>query len=81
MTFTASAAYPYPAHRERVTAGLRAQLRGNVASAAAGMPDWSTLAIDGPTQAVGRHGVVWYQWTATVEATPAATAGRGSSAR
>lgn len=42
------------------------------------MPDWSTLGVAGPTQVMGARGIVWYEWTATVDA---AGAGRGQRAR
>jgi hypothetical protein len=67
VTFTATAAYPY-VDCDRATAGLRGQLREIVAKAGAGEPDWSTLAVDGPTETEGLHGRVWFVWTAGVPA-------------
>ena len=32
------------------------------------LPDWTTLVIDGPTEAVGMHGRTWFEWRATVVA-------------
>ena len=63
MILTATAAYPYPGGRDRAALGLRDELRE--AAAVAGQdPNWST--------------VIWYGWTATVDAAPA---GLGSCAR
>lgn len=66
VIFTATAAYPY-VDRDRATAGLRGQLREIAAAAEAGVPDWSTLVVDGPAEVEGLHGRVWFIWTATVE--------------
>ena len=66
MIFRATAAYPYVI-RDRATAGLRGQLRETVAEAGAGMPGWTTLIIEGPTEVEGLHRRVWFIWTATVE--------------
>jgi hypothetical protein len=52
VSFTATAAYPY-VDRDRATAGLRGQLRGIVAGAGAGVPDWTTLVVEGPTAIKG----------------------------
>jgi hypothetical protein len=38
------------------------------AAAGAGAPDWSTLVVEGPTEIAGRHGRVWFTWTARVAA-------------
>ena len=65
VTFTATAAYPY-INRERAVLGLRAQLREAAANADQD-PDWSTFGVEGPVESPGRHGVTWYEWTATVE--------------
>jgi hypothetical protein len=32
------------------------------------VPNWATLRVAGPDQVVGRHGVVWYEWSAEVDA-------------
>ncbi|MGY1730139.1 hypothetical protein ACI798_01365 [Geodermatophilus sp. SYSU D01045] len=66
MTYRATTALPYD-DRERATAGLRGQLR-LIAIADEAVPDWSSLTVEGPTKAVGRHGVVWFEWAATAEA-------------
>lgn len=31
------------------------------------VPDWATLRVAGPDEVVGRHGVVWHEWTAEVD--------------
>ena len=67
MILTATAAYPYPDSRERAALGLRAQIR-EAAATAGRSPDWATFVIEGPRESAGRHGVIWYEWTATVEA-------------
>ncbi|MGY1778759.1 hypothetical protein [Geodermatophilus sp. SYSU D01036] len=64
MTYRATTALPYD-DRERATAGLRGHLRLMTAANGA-VPDWSTLQVDGPTEAVDRHGATWFEWTATV---------------
>jgi hypothetical protein len=53
--------------RDRATAGLRGQLRETVAGAGAGVPDWTTLVVEGPTEVEGHHRRVWFVWTAKVE--------------
>ncbi len=68
MTFTATAAYPY-IHEERATLALRAHLR-ELAAAAGERPDWSTLAVVGPTEVAGARGVTWFEWVGTVEMEP-----------
>ncbi|MGZ4618565.1 MAG: hypothetical protein ACXV3F_07520 [Frankiaceae bacterium] len=64
MMYRAAAAVPYD-NSERVTAGLRGQL-GMMALATGATPDWTTLAVEGPTAAVGLRGRGWFEWTATV---------------
>lgn len=64
MIYRAAAAYPY-IDGQRATTGLRAQLR-LMALAGGGSPDWSTLVVEGPTQAPGSQDRGWYEWTATV---------------
>ncbi len=66
MTYRAATALPHN-HRERAEAGLRGQLRLMAASDGA-VPDWSTMIVEGPTEALGLHGAVWFEWVATVEA-------------
>ena len=65
MEYRAAAALPYD-DRERATAGLQAQLRVMVGCDDM-TPDWTTLAVDGPTEAPGMRGRSWFEWTATVE--------------
>src|SRR4051812_2972285 len=74
---TATAAYPY-VDRDRATAGLRGQLREILAGAGAGVPDWTTLVVEGPTEVEGLHRRVWIVWTATV--LPALCANRSPDA-
>ena len=62
--YRAAAALPYD-NLERATAGLCGQLRV-MAGAGEATPDWSTLAIEGPTEAVGLPDRTWFEWTATV---------------
>jgi hypothetical protein len=67
VTFTATTALPYP-HLERATAGLRAELRRQMA--AAGIlepPRWDTLMVTGPVETTGRHGSAWFEYRATVQ--------------
>ena len=66
MKYRASAVLPY-AHRERAVAGLRGQLRV-MAVAGGTTPDWTTLAVEGPTMAPSLRGRTWFEWAATVEA-------------
>ncbi len=63
-TYQAATALPYD-DLVRATAGLRGQLRP-MAIADGATPDWSTMAVEGPTETVGRHGVVWFEWTGSV---------------
>jgi len=67
MEYRAAAAYPY-VNRERATAGLRGQLRLLAGDDGAAC-DWSTLLVEGPTEATGMHGRAWFEWTATVRGT------------
>ncbi len=66
VTYRAATALPHN-HRERAEAGLRGQLRLMAASDGA-VPDWSTMIVEGPTEALGLHGAVWFEWVATVAA-------------
>jgi hypothetical protein len=66
VILTATAVYPY-VDRDRATAALRGQLRETVAGAGAGVPDWTTLVVEGPTEVEGHHRRVWFVWTATGE--------------
>jgi hypothetical protein len=63
-TFSATTALPYE-HLQRATAGLRGQLR-LLAVDAGEVPDWSTLAVTGPTESIGAHGRIWFEWSADV---------------
>lgn len=65
MTYTRAVAYP-SIDSARAVAALRDDLR--VAAQRDGaVPDWSTLRITGPTDVVGAHGRLYYEWVATVE--------------
>ncbi|MGK5113400.1 MULTISPECIES: hypothetical protein [unclassified Geodermatophilus] len=73
MQYRAATALPYN-DRQRATAGLRGQLR-LIAGADGTVPDWSTLVVEGPEEALAAHGRMWFEWTATAaakgsEATP-----------
>ncbi len=65
VTYRATMSLPYE-HLERATAGLRGQLR-LMAIAGGVSPDWTTLLIEGPVEAMGLHGATWYEWTATLK--------------
>ncbi|MGY1846448.1 MULTISPECIES: hypothetical protein [unclassified Blastococcus] len=72
MMYRAAAAVPF-SDRDRVTAGLRGQLR--VMAAAAGAdPDWSTLRVQGPARPVQGQNTELTEWTATVVVTGGAAA-------
>lgn len=64
MLYKAAATSPY-ADRERAASGLRSQLR-LMARAGGGNLDWTSLTVEGPTEAPGPHGATWYEWRATV---------------
>ncbi len=66
VTYRAAAALPYN-DRNRATAGLRGQLR-LMATADGATLDWSTVAVEGPVTSTGLHGAMWFEWTASVEA-------------
>lgn len=66
MIYRAAAAYPY-VDVEQATTALREQLR-LIALAGGGIPDWSTLVVDGPTEPTGQHGRTLVEWTATLSA-------------
>jgi hypothetical protein len=59
-------ALPY-VDASRAVSGLRGQLR-MLAQGDGAVPNWATLRVAGPDQVVGRHGVVWYEWSAEVDA-------------
>ncbi|CCG03659.1 hypothetical protein [Blastococcus saxobsidens] len=70
--YRAAAAVPFD-DPDRVTAGLRGQLR--VMAAAAGAdPDWSTLRVQGPVRRGAHRGTRLSEWTATVVVTGASPA-------
>ena len=52
-------------NRERATTRLRGQLRV-MADAAGATPDWSTLAVTGPTASTTQRGEAWFEWTGSV---------------
>ena len=62
----AETALPYP-HRERATAGLRAELRHCAADAGV-LADWDTLEVTGPVETPDARGRAWYSYRATVTA-------------
>lgn len=66
MAYQANTALPY-IDRDRAVTALRGHLRKLAADERAA-PDWSTLRVSGPDEVVGAHGVVWYEWSATVNA-------------
>ncbi|WP_152022364.1 hypothetical protein [Mycobacterium tuberculosis] len=45
--------------------GLRAQLR-LMAAATGARPMWATMTVAGPSRFVGRDGVLWFEWAASV---------------
>jgi hypothetical protein len=64
MHYRAIAALPF-SNREQAVARLRDQLRV-MALAGGGRPDWSSLVVEGPTEAPGPRGRTWFEWSATV---------------
>ena len=66
VIYRAAAAYPY-VNVEQATTGLREQLR-LIALAGGGIPDWSTLNLEGPTESPDQHGRTLFEWTATLSA-------------
>ena len=67
MELEADTALPYP-HRERATAGLRAELRHRATDAGL-LADWGTLEVSGPVERPDARGRRWYSYRATVTAT------------
>jgi hypothetical protein len=56
----------------RTTSGPHGQLlRPAIATATAGLPDWNTRTVDGPTDVAGPAGRRWVRSTATVRTRPA----------
>ena len=47
------------------TTGLRGQLT-TMASASGAIPDWPTMAVEGPHRIRGLRGPEWFEWSATV---------------
>jgi hypothetical protein len=64
VIYKAAAALAH-ANRESATAGLRGQLR-IMAVAAGATPDWTTLAVAGPTEMAGTEDRMRFEWTASV---------------
>jgi hypothetical protein len=64
MIYRAAAALPH-ANRRRATDGLAGQLR-IMALAAGATPDWTTLAVTGPTEMAGVQDRARFEWTASV---------------
>src|SRR4051812_37716749 len=60
-TFTATTALPYE-HLDRATAGLRAELRRQLA--AGDLADWSTFRVTGPTEVADGRGRPWFEYGA-----------------
>ncbi len=67
MIYRAAAAYPDD-NEEQASAALRGQLR-IIALAGGGIPDWSTLVVEGPSESTGFPGRRSnYEWSATLSA-------------
>lgn len=66
MIYRTTATYPSLVDAERAIAALRGNLRVTAARDGA-LPDWSTLRVTGPTEVIGARGIVWWEWTATVD--------------
>jgi hypothetical protein len=62
VDLVATTALPYP-HRDRSTAGLRAELRHRAGD---GRPDWATFEVTGPVEVPDARGRVWFEYRATV---------------
>lgn len=65
MTYRAKAVLPYK-DADRAVSGLRGHLRTLAAEEGATV-DWSTLRTGGPDEVMGRHGITWYEWVASVD--------------
>jgi hypothetical protein len=52
VEFRATASYPY-VDRDRAVSGLRGQLREIIARASVGVPNWSSLVVEGPVENPG----------------------------
>jgi hypothetical protein len=69
MMYRAAAALP---HDDPARATLQLQEQLVVIAAAGGrLPDWTTLAVDGPLPGAVWRGQDWFEFTATVEGRPA----------
>ena len=67
MIYRAAAAFPYD-NEEQASAALRGQLR-IIALAGGGIPDWSTLVVEGPLESTGFSGRrSHFEWSATLSA-------------
>ena len=81
MTYTGTTALPYP-HRERATAGLRAQLRHQLLDAGvAAVPGWAAMTVEGPEEVTDGLGRVWFQYRATLDAPVSDDGGTWSTGR
>jgi hypothetical protein len=75
MQLSARASLPY-LDEARAVSGLHGDLREQAARHNH-VPDWATLQVTGPEEAVGAYGRVWYRWAAVVQTT--STARRAAS--
>jgi hypothetical protein len=66
VIYQAAAALPH-ANRATAVHGLEGRLR-IMAMAAGGTPDWTTLAVTGPTEVDGAPEQARFEWTASVAA-------------
>jgi hypothetical protein len=64
VIYTAAAALPHD-DRQSAAAGLRGQLQ-IMATAAGATPDWTTLAVAGPTEMMDPAYQTRFEWTASV---------------
>lgn len=62
--YRAAAALPH-ADMALASIGLRAQLQ-LMAAATGARPIWATMTVAGPSRFVGRDGVLWFEWAASV---------------
>jgi hypothetical protein len=68
--YVASTVLPYR-HDDRAVRALRGKLRLLMCDVGdEGIPDWSTLDVVGPVEAVDGRGRTWFEWSATVETRP-----------
>jgi hypothetical protein len=66
VIYRAAASYPHD-NEEQASAALRGQLR-IIALAGGGIPDWSTLVLEGPFESTGFGRRSCYEWSATLSA-------------